>query len=92
MMAAAVDIHSGDIHYEYYINSLMVSRHEVDWMENWFNWRFHLFDRLMFECAEYHVEAFALKLISIMVSIQWWDAPAVWLLPPIACENQWMDY
>lgn len=25
MMAAAVDIHSGEIHYEYYINSLMVS-------------------------------------------------------------------
>lgn len=24
MMAAAVDVHSGDIHYEYYINSLMV--------------------------------------------------------------------
>lgn len=24
-MAAAVDVHSGDIHYEYYINSLMVS-------------------------------------------------------------------
>lgn len=25
MMAAAVDVHSGEIHYEYYINSLMVS-------------------------------------------------------------------
>ena len=26
MMAAAVDVHSGDIHYEYYINSLMVNQ------------------------------------------------------------------
>lgn len=29
MMAAAVDIHSGDIHYEYYINSLMVRHVQI---------------------------------------------------------------
>lgn len=32
MMAAAVDVQSGDIHYEYYINSLMVISTELDFV------------------------------------------------------------